>query len=671
MKSHINIPENNLNAKAETLDLRCAVGDGLSAAKLKAEQNFESYLQMLKGFAKRYCVMVAAKGTPCGSAFTDGISKAFMNVGFKTDLRGKDFCGYAALIDGGRVVFEMLEADVSKLINIAVDLDMGQEVKLFSSGERSFEINKGLISVSGREYSPNSRGLNLVVYDKVTDTVIDAVCFDPSNSNSVFRAENYSEKFRKYEEKHPGVRILGFNTMRFPFKNPTAAEKKILEENLTYHKLKDDLQGHKYVYEDYFTDREAEEVLTIPPSYRDVYGAVRFVDKQSKHVNIVNGHRVTPYQPKADGGSVNIYMCGICLTFGLGAADDQTAPCVLQRLFNEKLPNCHVTVHNYGSFLENVDETEEVLRLMETLPVKAGDIILWNGADHVLNRAGVEIIDIYGCAEQPHEKSLFFDSFHYNPLGQRLVAEKLFEELTKRGAVNKSPASAETAQKAYGFDSELSSELEQYKNILKEYYREMFSPVIGAAVMNCNPFTLGHRYLVEQALSQCDFLIIFVVEEDKSVFPFEDRLRLVDEGVSDLANVTVIPSGKFVISSLTFSDYFNKSELQDRTVDTSLDVTVFAREIAPCLHITKRFAGSEPFDSVTRRYNEAMSRILPEYGIEFKEIPRAEINGQAVSASKVRQMILDGNLAGVRQYVPETTFDYLLKLFSDQSSTNS
>ena len=661
MKSHINISSGGA-VKVDKASSYAAAGDGLSAEKLKKEEDFKSYLDMLRGFAKRYCIMIAAKGTPWGSAFTDGISAAFTNIGLKTDLRGKDFCGYAALVDGGRIVFEMLQPDNAKPINISINLDMGQEVCLFSSGDKSFEVNKGLVSVKGREYSVNGRGLNFVVYDKVTDTVIDAVCFDP-DSGAASRTENYAEKFLEYSLKHPGVKILGFDIMHFPYKNPAEPEKRILAEGLTYHKLRDNINGYKYVWEDYFGDAEMNEVLTIPSSYRDVYGVIRFTDKQSKCVNIVNGHRITPNQPKSAGG-VNIYMCGICLTFGLGADDSQTTPCVLQRLFNERLPDKNVTVHNYGNFLENVDETEEVLRLMETLPVKAGDIILWNAADYVINRANVEMIDIYDCAELPHEKSLFFDGLHYNPLGQQLVAQKLFEELMSRDVLDKNPPETEAVRENYGFDKALSNELEQYKNILKEYYREMFSPVIGSAVMNCNPFTLGHRYLVEQALTQCDFLIIFVVEEDRSVFPFEDRLRLVDEGVKDLPNVTVIPSGKFVISSLTFSDYFNKSELQDRTIDTSLDVTVFAREIAPCLHITKRFAGSEPFDSVTRSYNEAMSRILPEYGIEFIEIPRAAIGGQAVSASKVRQMILDGNLNETKQYVPETTFDYLLKLFA-------
>ncbi|AUO53541.1 [Citrate (pro-3S)-lyase] ligase [Salmonella enterica] len=42
---------------------------------------------------------------------------------------------------------------------------------------------------------------------------------------------------------------------------------------------------------------------------------------------------------------------------------------------------------------------------------------------------------------------------------------------------------------------------------------------IGAIVMNANPFTLGHRYLVEQAAAACDWLHLFVVKEDASFFP--------------------------------------------------------------------------------------------------------------------------------------------------------
>ena len=56
---------------------------------------------------------------------------------------------------------------------------------------------------------------------------------------------------------------------------------------------------------------------------------------------------------------------------------------------------------------------------------------------------------------------------------------------------------------------------------------------VGAAVMNCNPFTIGHRYLIETAAKECDLLYIFVLSEDKSEFSFADRLEMVKRGTAD------------------------------------------------------------------------------------------------------------------------------------------
>jgi [citrate (pro-3S)-lyase] ligase len=205
--------------------------------------------------------------------------------------------------------------------------------------------------------------------------------------------------------------------------------------------------------------------------------------------------------------------------------------------------------------------------------------------------------------------------------------------------------------------------LEEYKTILKNFYNSMFQMKFGAVVMNCNPFTLGHRYLIEQALKQCDYLMIFVVQEDKSFFSFDDRLKMVEDGTQDLKNVAVIPSGNFVLSAMTFSEYFNKEELQKRKVDTSLDVTLFAREIAPCLHISVRFAGEEPFDNITQQYNDSMRAILPQYGIDFVEIPRAEQNGVPISASHVRKLLEEKNFSSLSALVPQTTLEFLQKRF--------
>ena len=177
--------------------------------------------------------------------------------------------------------------------------------------------------------------------------------------------------------------------------------------------------------------------------------------------------------------------------------------------------------------------------------------------------------------------------------------------------------------------------------------------------MNCNPFTFGHQYLVEYAAAKVTKLYIFVVEEDRSAFPFKDRIELVRQGTKHIPNVEVLPSGKFIISQQTFSGYFNKAELQDVTVDSSEDVEIFAKEIAPTLGITIRFAGEEPTDNVTRQYNETMKKILPRYGIKFCEIPRKVFGEEIISASKVRAALDVGDFDKIKQFVPPTTLYYL------------
>lgn len=199
-------------------------------------------------------------------------------------------------------------------------------------------------------------------------------------------------------------------------------------------------------------------------------------------------------------------------------------------------------------------------------------------------------------------------------------------------------------------------EFREYQKYIAEHRQR-----VGAIVMNCNPFTLGHRYLIETASSQCDKLYIFVVEEDKSVFPFEDRLKLVMEGVKDLDNVTVLHSGNFIISALTFPGYFNKSVDNNVSVDTSDDLTLFAKYIAPTLGINIRFAGEEPIDYITRQYNETMEELLPKHGIEFIEIPRKTMGDSVISASRVRKLLLEDNFDEIAEIVPETTLEYLKK----------
>lgn len=120
----------------------------------------------------------------------------------------------------------------------------------------------------------------------------------------------------------------------------------------------------------------------------------------------------------------------------------------------------------------------------------------------------------------------------------------------------------------------------------------------GAAVMNCNPMTLGHLYLVEQAAARCDFLYLLIVSEDRSAVPAGDRRAIVEQAVAHLPNVAVAGTGDYLISQATFPDYFLKDVRRSGEVWTGLDIAVFCR-LARQLGITRRFVGSEPFCPVT------------------------------------------------------------------------
>lgn len=181
------------------------------------------------------------------------------------------------------------------------------------------------------------------------------------------------------------------------------------------------------------------------------------------------------------------------------------------------------------------------------------------------------------------------------------------------------------------------------------------SGCIGAAVMNCNPMTLGHRYLIEQAAGRCDFLYVLVVSEDRSAVPAADRRAIVESACRDLPNVAVAGTGEYLISSATFPDYFLKDQKRAGAVWTDLDIAVFCR-LADTLGITRRFVGSEPFCPVTAAYNQAMAGTLPNRGVALIELPRLERNGTAVSATAVRELVRAGRWQEIRPLVPEETY---------------
>ena len=185
----------------------------------------------------------------------------------------------------------------------------------------------------------------------------------------------------------------------------------------------------------------------------------------------------------------------------------------------------------------------------------------------------------------------------------------------------------------------------------------------GCIVMNCNPFTLGHRYLIEQAAKQVERLYVMVVKEDCSLFAYTERKAMVEQGVADIENVSVIDGSDYAISRATFPTYFLKR--LDDAADTQmlLDLDLFRRHIAPALGATVRFVGTEPTDQLTRRYNQLMHEALK----DVREINRLEKDGNAVSASRVRKAMEEGDMNTIRQLVPPTTLPYIIAHLATQA----
>ena len=203
-------------------------------------------------------------------------------------------------------------------------------------------------------------------------------------------------------------------------------------------------------------------------------------------------------------------------------------------------------------------------------------------------------------------------------------------------------------------------DVSDYRRTLEEERVKNGAPA-AAAVMNCNPFTLGHRFLIEQAASRERLFYVIVVAEDASVFPFEDRISLVRAGTADMPNVRVLSSASYAVSAATFPSYFlkDRAEMSVAGVQAELDARLFTSLFVPALSLTRRYVGTEPFSPVTALYNETLKKILPPAGCEVTEIERKSTEGTAISASRVRAAIAGGSQEELALLLPKVTLEYL------------
>lgn len=201
--------------------------------------------------------------------------------------------------------------------------------------------------------------------------------------------------------------------------------------------------------------------------------------------------------------------------------------------------------------------------------------------------------------------------------------------------------------------------IETYCRELEEKVNKLPSGPRAVLVVNCNPFTLGHQAVIAKAAEENASVVVMVVSEDRSLFPFDVRFRLVQEGLKAWNNIVVIPGGKYIVSAATFPGYFTKGETTV-AAQTELDAVIFSKYIAPALGVSTRYVGDEPYCQVTQAYNQAMAAVLPAHGIKLEIMPRISTDGKAISASLVRDLIRRDEWATIKSLVPETTYNYLV-----------
>jgi len=206
--------------------------------------------------------------------------------------------------------------------------------------------------------------------------------------------------------------------------------------------------------------------------------------------------------------------------------------------------------------------------------------------------------------------------------------------------------------------------IKTYQNYLRSIKRDVNVGGIAAIVVNCNPFTNGHKYLIEKACQENRVVYLFVVEEDRSSFTFDVRWRLIKEELGHIENLVMVKGGNYVVSGTIFPAYFLKQEKESdiSASQAELDVMTFMRYIVPILNINRRYVGTEMYSPVTQAYNDAMIKHLPTNGVELTEIPRISCGAEDnyISASKVRQAIREDNLDSILDFLPNSTKNFLL-----------
>ncbi|MDR1641405.1 MAG: hypothetical protein LBT59_17070 [Clostridiales bacterium] len=408
------------------------------AEKLQSETNFENYIELLSEASKRFTVFVASYDTPCGSElFTEEIATKLMTaLGTKYTLHDKVRCSYIAVADEGKLLVEHIDAN--QPIEITGQID-DNKINIYSMGYRMITPLRVNISINDENPVVLARGLHFVVFDKRAKEILDYVAFDTyvSGLTKIYcqrNSEYYYRLFENFSLEH-GITFLEAELPRNSgclVKNTTFDRFIMINDGILSEM--DTSIRQRYLDFPNFPLRkyvnnidELNELLDPQPSYIGTDGSRHFLDYHGKHVNIENGHRVTPWQPSEF--KHRIWCVSGCDMFGIGARDEGTITAFLQKLLNKKAKNLGFSVENYGFYMpvlqlghgyNQANQLDETVAILNNIPIRAGDVVI-SSIIPCKNNINVAYTQGYG--------DILWAQGHLTENGYRLVADTIFEHL--------------------------------------------------------------------------------------------------------------------------------------------------------------------------------------------------------------------------------------------------
>lgn len=400
--------------------------------------------------------------------------------------------------------------------------------------------------------------------------------------------------------------------------------------------------------------------------YNGIYKTLE--DCESDYYNVVGGMRVTLNQPTDYKNTV--YIFGPCTARGALVSDENTIASILQEKLNTGgfsyiVMNCGV---GGGSDLENT------YRYVLSLPIKPGDIVILLEEGSFLQEESIDNNMIFRLSDEfnanPLRNEWFVDRpAHCNYEANSIISDAFYKKIIQYDIERENKGDTKRIKLLKGDRRifENSGPLQTYiDEISKQKFKLKNNECAGAIVMHCNPMTKGHKYLIDKAMREVDYLYIFILSEDKSEISYALRKKILVHETRNYPNIRVIDCGKFMASTMTFPEYFTKEKVNHSRVDATKDILTFCQYVAPALGITKRFVGTEDRDFVTRQYNNQLKIILPMYGVKLYEIERIKIENICISAHTTRTLIRENNWEAVKDMVSEYTYEQITEYYKER-----